>query len=129
MAFGDIKKWAGSKLGGPPKPAMGPPPGPPGAPPHAAPPPGAPPPPPPPPKAVPATAPPLFNPAISSQHLPPDQAKWASVTNEPERPDNPPSWVDDEAAWEDAKKAVKKNWGDYDEPWAVVASVYANMTE
>lgn len=46
----------------------------------------------------------------------------------PPVPGNPPSWVDDEAAWERAKKAVEKNWGDYDEPWAVVAHVYQNMT-
>jgi hypothetical protein len=46
----------------------------------------------------------------------------------PPVPGNPPSWVDDEGAWERAKEAVKKNWGNYDEPWAVVAHVYQNMT-
>lgn len=46
----------------------------------------------------------------------------------PPVPGNPPEWVDDEAAWERAKKAVEPKWGDYDEPWAVVAHVYKQMT-
>lgn len=44
-----------------------------------------------------------------------------------ERPDNPPAWVADESKWERAKQAVEKRWGNYDEPWAVVAHVYENM--
>lgn len=66
----------------------------------------------------------MFNPALNSQGLPPDQAQWASVTNEPERPDNPPEWVTDEAAWARAQAAVEKDWGSYEEPWAVVTHVY-----
>lgn len=46
----------------------------------------------------------------------------------PPMPGNPPSWVTDEAAWERAKAAVKDRWDQYDEPWAVVAHVYQNMT-
>lgn len=33
----------------------------------------------------------------------------------------------DEKTWNRAKKAVKKYWKKYDEPWAVVFSVYKNM--
>jgi hypothetical protein len=33
----------------------------------------------------------------------------------------------DEAIWEKAKAAVKKNWDDYDQPYAVVAHVYRSM--
>jgi hypothetical protein len=40
---------------------------------------------------------------------------------------NPPSWVKNEAAWEEAKAAVHKKWRDYDEPWAVVAHVYKQI--
>ncbi len=40
---------------------------------------------------------------------------------------NPPAWVDDEATWDRAKAAVEKYWDEYDEPYAVVASVYENM--
>lgn len=49
-------------------------------------------------------------------------------TTPPPVPGNPPAWVTDESAWERAKDAVKKKWTDYDEPWAVVAHVYQNMT-
>jgi hypothetical protein len=49
----------------------------------------------------------------------------------PESPEgmtpNPPTWVTDEGAWNRAKAAVEKYWGNYSEPWAVVAHVY-NMT-
>lgn len=135
MGFGDMKKWAGNKMGvpsgGPPHPPPFPPKRPPmpgapsamGVPPlmmgHPSPPPGV---------STAGGAPPLFNPALNSQTLPPEQAQWATATKAPERPDNPPSWVTDEDAWEKAKAAVKKNWGDYDEPWAVVSHVYQNMT-
>jgi hypothetical protein len=40
---------------------------------------------------------------------------------------NPPAWVADEAIWEKAKKAVEPKWDDYDEPYAVVATVYKSM--
>jgi hypothetical protein len=33
----------------------------------------------------------------------------------------------DEKTWKRAKKAVKKYWGNYKEPWAVVYSVYKDM--
>lgn len=33
----------------------------------------------------------------------------------------------DEKVWKKAKKAVKKYWKKYDEPWAVVYHVYKNM--
>lgn len=61
--------------------------------------------------------------------LTPDRAAW--VSKDPrslERPDNPPSWVDDEAAWEKAKAAVKPKWDDYEEPWAVVSHIYGSIT-
>lgn len=38
-----------------------------------------------------------------------------------------PTWVEDEAIWEDAKAAVVPHWNEYDEPWAVVATVYQQM--
>lgn len=41
---------------------------------------------------------------------------------------NPPAWVTNEAAWDRAKEAVRPYWGNYSEPWAVVAHVYNNMT-
>lgn len=44
-----------------------------------------------------------------------------------DRPDNPPAWVANEATWERAKKAVEPRWGNYSEPYAVVAHVYENM--
>lgn len=40
---------------------------------------------------------------------------------------NPPKWVADKATWVKAKKAVQPKWDDYDEPYAVVATVYKNM--
>ena len=33
----------------------------------------------------------------------------------------------DEKVWKRAKKTVKKYWGKYKEPWAVVCSVYTKM--
>jgi len=41
--------------------------------------------------------------------------------------ENPPAWVRDEALWERAKLSVRPYWDNYDQPWAVVASVYENM--
>lgn len=119
-----MKKWAGNKVApaGPPKPpGVPPPPGPrpppPGAPPHPAA--GAP------PQAAHASV--IGN--VPSSSLPPDQAQWAMAGGkDPQRPDNPPAWVDDEASWEQAKRAVEKNWDTYDEPWAVVASLYSVMS-
>jgi hypothetical protein len=46
---------------------------------------------------------------------------------DPELDGNPPEWVADEATWDKAKAAVEKKWDDYDEPWAVVATVYESM--
>lgn len=40
---------------------------------------------------------------------------------------NPPGVVGGEKTWDKAKKAVKKYWKKYDEPWAVVMHVYKNM--
>lgn len=40
---------------------------------------------------------------------------------------NPPGAVGSEKTWDRAKKAVKKYWKGYDEPWAVVMHVYQNM--
>lgn len=43
--------------------------------------------------------------------------------------DNPPAWVDDEAIWEKAMKAVdpEGEGSKYDQPFAVVAHVYKRM--
>lgn len=43
------------------------------------------------------------------------------------KPHNPPGSIASEKTWDKAKKAVKKYWKKYDEPWAVVYSVYENM--
>lgn len=40
---------------------------------------------------------------------------------------NPPGAIASEKTWDKAKKAVKKYWKKYDEPWAVVYHVYKNM--
>lgn len=40
---------------------------------------------------------------------------------------NPPGAIASEKTWDKAKKAVKKYWKKYDEPWAVVYHVYENM--
>jgi hypothetical protein len=40
---------------------------------------------------------------------------------------NPPAWVASEKTWDKAKKAVKKYWKRYDEPYAIVAHVFRNM--
>lgn len=42
-------------------------------------------------------------------------------------PHNPPNAVASEKIWNKAKKAVKKYWKKYDEPWAVVFQVYKDM--
>jgi hypothetical protein len=39
----------------------------------------------------------------------------------------PISWVANDSTWQKAKTAVQKNWGAYDEPYAVVAHVYQQM--
>jgi hypothetical protein len=42
---------------------------------------------------------------------------------------NPPSWVDDEGAWERAKTAASKTYDKGDKAyWPVVATIYKNMT-
>lgn len=46
---------------------------------------------------------------------------------DPERDGNPPAWAADEGKWEKAKKAVEPNWESYEQPWAVVATIYKNM--
>lgn len=43
------------------------------------------------------------------------------------KPHNPPGSIASEKIWDKAKKAVKKYWKKYDEPWAVVYDVYRNM--
>lgn len=43
------------------------------------------------------------------------------------KPHNPPGSIASEKTWDKAKKAVKKYWKKYDEPWAVVYHVYRNM--
>jgi hypothetical protein len=43
------------------------------------------------------------------------------------KPHNPPGSVASEKTWDKAKKAVKKYWKKYDEPWAVVFDVYQKM--
>lgn len=40
---------------------------------------------------------------------------------------NPPGAIANEKIWNKAKKAVKKYWKKYDEPWAVVYDVYRKM--
>jgi hypothetical protein len=40
---------------------------------------------------------------------------------------NPPGLIADEKTWNRAKKAVKKYWKKYEEPWAVVYDVYRKM--
>lgn len=42
-------------------------------------------------------------------------------------PSNPPASISSEKIWDKAKKAVKKYWKKYDEPWAVVFDVYRKM--
>lgn len=42
-------------------------------------------------------------------------------------PHNPPSAIASEKIWDKAKKAVKKYWKGYEEPWAVVYDVYRKM--
>lgn len=42
-------------------------------------------------------------------------------------PHNPPGAIASERIWDKAKKAVKKYWKKYDEPWAVVYDVYRKM--
>lgn len=44
-----------------------------------------------------------------------------------DKPHNPPGAIASEKTWNRAKKAVKKHWKKYDEPWAVVYHVYRNM--
>lgn len=63
------------------------------------------------------------------ESLTPAQSEW--VLKDPKgfpRDDNPPAWVDDETSWEKAKAIVQKKWDEYEQPWAVVASIYSNMT-
>jgi hypothetical protein len=45
----------------------------------------------------------------------------------PERPDNPPSFIEDESTWEKAKEAVMPYWDRYSAPYGAVMVVYKNM--
>lgn len=52
------------------------------------------------------------------------------ATGDAEREDmaaNPPSWVADEETWDRAKQQVAPYWEEYDDPWAVVTTVYEQM--
>jgi hypothetical protein len=40
---------------------------------------------------------------------------------------NPSAWIADEDIWNKAKKAVRKSWKKYKEPYAVIADVYKKM--
>lgn len=46
---------------------------------------------------------------------------------DPDVDGNPAEWVADEQLWDRAKAAVEPKWGDYDEPYAVVAHVYKQL--
>lgn len=46
---------------------------------------------------------------------------------DPEEDGNPPSWAVDEDLWEKAEEAVEDRMDEFDEPWAVVASIYDRM--
>lgn len=48
-------------------------------------------------------------------------------TNDKFLPHNPPPVISSEKTWDKAKKAVKKYWKKYKEPWAVVYDVYRKM--
>jgi len=74
-----------------------------------------------------ADAPPAKKVAELDWLAPEHRAQLSSWGKAKLAPGNPPSWVGSEATWERAKKAVQSKWSDYDEPWAVVASVYQNM--
>lgn len=80
------------------------------------------------PKAGNPGAPPPNVKADDLTHLRPEDREKIKTTGKARvMPGNPPAWVHDEATWERAKKAVQKYWGNYDEPWAVVAHVYGQM--
>lgn len=66
---------------------------------------------------------------VDANQLKPDRKKWV-LKNPKEYPraDNPPAFVTNETAWNNAKEAVKPNWNQYKEPWAVVVHVYEQMT-
>lgn len=64
---------------------------------------------------------------LDSAKLPEEVERWSKKSKAYDRPDNPASWVGDEDLWEKAKEAVKPDWDKYDEPYAVVASVYQKM--
>lgn len=56
-----------------------------------------------------------------------EEALEIAADYDPEQDGNPPSWVTDEALWQEAKDAVEPKWDDYDEPYAVVTFVYRKM--
>ena len=67
---------------------------------------------------------------VLARELPPTQRAW--VEKDPKgypRADNPASFVQDEAAWEKAKEIVRPRWDDYDQPWAVVTSIYSKLAK
>lgn len=53
--------------------------------------------------------------------------RWTTQSKDMHRSDNPPSFIDDEDTWAKAKEAVAKDWDKYDDPYAVVVSVYEKM--
>lgn len=80
------------------------------------------------PGGMPGAAPPLFNPAITSAVLPPDQIQWAQAGgNQPENPMGPPQWADNPTLFQQATALVKAHWASYPEPWAVVAMAYGQL--
>jgi hypothetical protein len=80
--------------------------------------------------------------AAKEKAVAPDDAKADDLTWLPEKergliklngkdaqywPHNPPASITSEKTWDRAKKAVKRYWKKYDEPWAVVFDVYRKM--
>lgn len=66
-------------------------------------------------------------PGPTSEEVVKGMVEWMRKNHAFDRPDNPPSWVADEATWDRAKKAVEPYWDRYGEPYAVVTHVYQNM--
>lgn len=65
--------------------------------------------------------------SCKARRLNAEQLRWTRKSRARVRRDNPPAWVRDEPTWEAAKAAVRPYWGNYSDPWAVVAHVYHNM--
>lgn len=58
---------------------------------------------------------------------PEDQKELSNWGHDYPAKGNPSSWIADEEIWNKAKKAVRKRWKKYKEPYAVVAAVYKDM--